>query len=237
MDDLLEALSAPACQQAAPFESTKQCEHCRKEFTKPKWEAYSDWATRRFCSKPCADAGKVLKIDVESLCALYVIEQKSIPDIAAQISLTKSTVRLRLIQAGVTLRTRAHAMELAKPKLGAGMRGKKIVFSQEWKDNIRASKIAHGEKYAAGVSKKKNGYVEFTRGENKGRSEHVVVMERRLGRHLLQDETVHHIDGDKWNNSDDNLALVTRSGHARLHRREEFLAGKQRKRLKNGRLC
>lgn len=129
------------------------------------------------------------------------------------------------------------ALSLVKSKLGSGMRGKRLVFSQEWKDNIRAAKLAHGEKHAKGISHKKSGYVAITRGENKHRSEHVIIMEKRLGRKLLPDEVVHHIDGNKSNNSDNNLALVTQSGHARLHRREDFLAGKMRERLKNGRLC
>lgn len=53
----------------------------------------------------------------------------------------------------------------------------------------------------------------------------VEAMEARLGRRLLRDEMVHHIDGDPQNIDYDNLALVTRAGHARLHRREEILAG------------
>ncbi len=32
-------------------------------------------------------------------------------------------------------------------------------------------------------------------------------MERLIGRRLRQDETVHHIDGDKTNNSEGNLQL------------------------------
>ena len=49
----------------------------------------------------------------------------------------------------------------------------------------------------------------------------MTIMERRLGRRLRPDEHVYHIDGDRLNNDENNLALVTRSGHARLHRREE----------------
>lgn len=47
--------------------------------------------------------------------------------------------------------------------------------------------------------------------------EHRVVMENHLGRLLNADEVVHHIDGNKKNNSIDNLQLFTREEHAKLH--------------------
>ena len=45
-----------------------------------------------------------------------------------------------------------------------------------------------------------------------------VVMERKLGRPLRDDEIVHHIDGDARNDDPSNLELMTQSDHARLHR-------------------
>lgn len=53
----------------------------------------------------------------------------------------------------------------------------------------------------------KNGYV----------LEHRIVMENHLGRLLNTNEVVHHIDGNKKNNSIDNLQLFTREAHAKLH--------------------
>lgn len=50
--------------------------------------------------------------------------------------------------------------------------------------------------------------------------EYRLVMAEKLGRPLTTDELVHHIDGDPTNNHPDNLALVSRSQHMRIHRAE-----------------
>jgi len=53
-----------------------------------------------------------------------------------------------------------------------------------------------------------------------GMLEHRKNMEDYLGRKLNKTEIVHHIDGNKLNNSIDNLVLVTRSEHINIHRDE-----------------
>ena len=45
-----------------------------------------------------------------------------------------------------------------------------------------------------------------------------------LGRKLRSDEIVHHKDGNKLNNSIDNLELLTRAEHINLHRIELIAA-------------
>lgn len=48
--------------------------------------------------------------------------------------------------------------------------------------------------------------------------EHRVIMEEYLGRKLTKDEEVHHINGDKMDNRIDNLQLMTKEEHKKMHR-------------------
>lgn len=52
-----------------------------------------------------------------------------------------------------------------------------------------------------------NGYVLY----------HRVVMENYLGRLLYSDEVVHHKDGNKHNNTIDNLEVLSNKEHSALH--------------------
>ncbi len=137
----------------------------------------------------------------------------SIPDINKKTGIALSTLRFRLKRAGI-LRSRADAVKLAgKQGKMSSTKGSTRVFTQEWKDNISKAKKGKGK----GYSLKPSGYVEITMGENKSRSEHVVIMEQKIGRRIYANECVHHINGIRNDNRIDNLQLMTRSEHARLH--------------------
>ena len=145
-----------------------------------------------------------------------------------------STLRSRLIEAGL-LRGRSEAIRLAG-KNGKMVRNglKRPPRSEQWKSNQSKSMLRRAEVFAKTLSKKPNGYMEFTRGPNKGRTEHVVVMEGIIGRRLFANEQVHHKNEIRHDNRPENLELLTRSEHMKLH---GLLNSPKRKRLTDGTFC
>lgn len=54
--------------------------------------------------------------------------------------------------------------------------------------------------------------------------EHRLILEAHLGRILTKDEIVHHINGNKTDNRLENLMIVTRSEHIKMHRDQLYRA-------------
>ena len=76
------------------------------------------------------------------------------------------------------------------------------------------------------AKKASDGYMHFWLSDGTSIKVHRAVMERHIGRKLTKDEHIHHIDGDRTNNSLSNLRLMTRGEHSKLHRKQEIKEGK-----------
>lgn len=82
-----------------------------------------------------------------------------------------------------------------------------------------------GEKspfFIDGISTHAGGYLVKRVGRKKQQLLHRHVMEQHLGRELLEEEQVHHKDGNKINNDIKNLEIMTCAEHARLHARTRY---------------
>lgn len=159
----------------------------------------------------------------------------SVPEVAELVGVSRSTVRLYVSRCGA-IRTRAEGVRLAaaEGRLGSGLRGKTRRFTEEHKRNIQKARLAHGETHAKGLSLKPSGYVEVTRGVNKGRGAHRVIAEESIGRPLTSDEHVHHRDEVRSNNDPLNLQVLSVHEHCSLHAKER---AKTRRRNSNGTWC
>lgn len=100
--------------------------------------------------------------------------------------------------------------------------------TEETKAKMRAARARQGTGSAASAWRggrvvDKSGYVLLYRPEHPDAvgnyiPEHRFVMERAIGRRLTADEHVHHLNEVKGDNRPENLRLMTKSEHSRLHR-------------------
>lgn len=101
------------------------------------------------------------------------------------------------------------------------MAKKRKPMSKEDKQKRSESNIKYWDSHRKEILNK-NGYLSLCIGNHR-EYVHRLVMEEHLGRKLTDDESVHHINGDRTDNRIENLQLLTKSEHSRLHAIENGL--------------
>lgn len=171
-------------------------------------------------------------VDRDTLEKKYVIERKAIHVVAKEMGVATGTVYNYLKKYGIKTRKKTDYPATEKQREAWRKIGKKKMgcrLSEQTKLKISESRRM------GGIGHKKNrcdGYIyvyfpDHPKSSKEGYiMEHILVMEALIGRHLNDNECVHHIDGNKRNNKKENLKLMTKSEHMSYHSQKRHNEGR-----------
>lgn len=165
----------------------------------------------------------------EELYRLYVVEELTMKEVASKLGIAVGSVYNYLHKYEIPTKPahqgnkgRKHTEE-ARKKMSLANKGKK--YSEETRKKIAEAKrkggIGHKKKRGDGYiaiyfpdhpKSNKEGYL----------MEHDLIMECIIGRHLKDDEVVHHKNRIRHDNRKENLELLTIKEHASLHSKERW---------------
>lgn len=134
----------------------------------------------------------------------------------------ESKARMSVAQRGKVL-SPEHRAVLRASRLGS-------THSPETRAKMRASNVTPRAPIGSKINNNGHGYVLIKTSQEPDapyhgwQLEHRYVMEQELGRSLDAEEVVHHIDGDKQNNTRENLQLFDSLSAHRLHHVRERVA-------------
>lgn len=181
---------------------TKICPICNKEFS-----ARAD-KKGIYCSSKCFGIHRTNPLMTCPVCGKDFKGRKGRVTCSPQCAATKLTNRKTIVcnACGKVFERPASAVQ-------------KNNFCSRQCQNDYLSKSMAGENHPSwkngrGLS---SGYIMVLQPDGKRIGEHRLVAEELIGRKLLPDEVVHHINGNGLDNSPDNLQVMSRADHMRLH--------------------
>jgi len=185
---------------------TLRCSGCGTEIQKQHWTVNQ---TRNFCSLECKWNSERTAIVCQN-CKISFTKKSKINNSARKFCSRKCYLEWKAI--------------VGRVKLVCQQCGKNFT-RQKWvpsKSYICCSRKCHTEFQRKDRVINGNGYVAIWVDDQKV-LEHRFVMEQYLGRSLLENEIVHHINNNRTDNRVENLQVMTQGQHVGLHNKNRQL--------------
>lgn len=175
------------------------------------------------------------KVNKETLWEMYVINKNTMRQISYELGIAIGTVHKYLKQYDIPTRNQKETFTTKGRKLSQEERErisklhKGKVVSKETREKMSKSMKKGGIGHK---KKRKDGYItiyfpDHPKSASTGYiMEHILVMECLIGRHLKDDEVVHHINNKRDDNRKENLQLMTFKEHAGFHMKQRHLKKK-----------
>lgn len=177
---------------------------------------------------PRAKPIRIRKEDIPEIIKLY-LQGLSSGDLSNIFSYRRTGIKEMLKRKGV-LRTVSKAMSLAHKQGKLAENTRKMVIAAKTTNRFNPLKANFGLNHPlyrpvgskSFVSRGNETYILIKiNNQEKWMYEHRFVIANKIGRELLKDEVVHHVNGNGSDNRIENLMLTTSSEHNKIHHKKE----------------
>lgn len=179
----------------------------------------------------------------EELEKMYLFDDLSMNEISKKTGLAIGTIFNYIKKYDIP--SKPKMTERTKKKISESQKGKPsprkgVHVSQETKKKMSEShknKFKNPNEFGGHKKKRRDGYIEIYCPNHPSANksgyvmEHILIMEKAIGRHITKDEVIHHKNRIRDDNRIENLDLMTLKKHASYHMKERW---KERKEKENG---
>lgn len=177
-------------------------------------------------------------INEETLKELYLNQELTVREISEMSNVSVGTVFNYLKKYGIS---REKYTSKSRAKISNSLKGhpsarKGIKLSEETKRKISEShkgKLKNPSEFGGHRKKRADGYIRVYCPEHPYATkdgyvmEHILVMEKAIGRYITREEVVHHKNKIRDDNRLENLELMTFKAHAGFHSKERWAKKKE----------
>ena len=203
----------------------KICENCGEEFFKPVKISTIQWENRSYCSNKCK-AIKRKRLTDEEISNLY-IDGWSSNEIGCLIGETPRSILLALKRQNICIRRDSENKKISGSRVSFKMKISQAASGRKCPEHVKEilrNNIGPLNANWGGGKTIGGGYIQYTASYYNGlkskQPEHRVIAAEKYGWDAIKGMHIHHIDGNKQNNSLCNLRIMTPSDHMKLHAEE-----------------